>query len=104
MKKINVLVTLLVTLMLILPVTSTFAVSKKSTKNTVSDSQVIKKISINTAGKDKLATVPGIGQKKAEAIEKHVKANGKFKTLDELLNVKGIGPKLLAKMRPYVTI
>ncbi len=104
MKKMNVVVTLLVTLMLMVPVTSTFAASPKTTKAKASETLVVEKVNINTAGKEELAEVPGIGPKKAEAIQKYVKANGKFKSLDDVLNVKGIGPKLLGKMTPYVTL
>ncbi len=39
----------------------------------------------------------GVGEKKAQAIVEYRQKNGGFKTVDELMNIKGIGPKLLEK-------
>ena len=62
-----------------------------------------KAINLNTAGVAELKTLPGIGPKKALAIIEYRKANGPYKKVDDLLGVKGIGPKTLAKLRPLVT-
>ncbi|SDP33383.1 ComEA family DNA-binding protein [Desulforhopalus singaporensis] len=72
--------------------------SKKTTK------AVASAISINSADQEALTRIPGIGPKKAQAIIKHRKSNGKFKTVDDLLKVKGIGAKSLAKMKPYLKL
>lgn len=55
------------------------------------------KISLNQANVQQLQTLNGVGEKKAQAIVEYRKKNGGFKTVDELVNVKGIGPKLLEK-------
>jgi len=60
------------------------------------------KMDINTADEALLTTLPGIGEKTAAAIVSYRKENGNFKTLDELEQVKGIGAKKLAKIRPYL--
>ena len=62
------------------------------------------KININTATAQELTALPGIGQAKAEAIVKHREANGPFKTVDELNDVKGIGNKILENIKNEVTV
>lgn len=59
-------------------------------------------ISINTAGTVELQEIPGIGEKKAKAIVDYRNEHGPFKSVDELTNVKGIGEKMLEKMRPHI--
>ncbi|MDR2635933.1 MAG: helix-hairpin-helix domain-containing protein, partial [Campylobacteraceae bacterium] len=53
------------------------------------------KIDINSADAKTLASINGIGDKKAEAIIEYREKNGKFKTIEDVLKVKGIGDKLL---------
>lgn len=62
------------------------------------------KININTATAEELTALPGIGQAKAEAIVKYREANGPFKTVDELGNVKGIGNKILENIKGEISV
>jgi competence protein ComEA len=62
------------------------------------------KVNINTAKVDELATLPGIGPAKAEAIVKYRKDHGKFKKIEDLKEVKGIGDKLIEKIKPEATV
>ncbi len=61
-------------------------------------------ININQATIDQLASLPGLGAKKAKAIIEYRELNGKFTDVRELVNVKGIGPKLLVKLAPLVNV
>ena len=46
--------------------------------------------------------IPGIGPVTAERIILHREDHGLFNSVEELLNVKGIGPKTLEKIRTYI--
>ena len=62
------------------------------------------KININTATQAELATLNGIGQSKAGAIIEYRDAHGAFKTIDDLAKVKGIGEKIMEKIRADITV
>lgn len=59
-------------------------------------------ININKAGLTELQNIPGIGAKKAQAIVDYRNAHGAFTSVDDLTKVKGIGDKMLQKMKPYI--
>ncbi|TQR97268.1 ComEA family DNA-binding protein [Paenibacillus ottowii] len=63
-----------------------------------------KKVNINTATAADLMELPGVGAKKAEAILNYRNQHGLFKRVNDLDHVKGIGAKMLAKMKPYVSL
>ncbi len=62
------------------------------------------KININTATVQELETLPGIGTSKAEAIVKYREEHGKFKAKDELVQVKGIGDKIVEKISKDIEV
>lgn len=62
-----------------------------------------KSISINKADKKELMMLPGIGPKMAGEIIKYRKAN-KFKSLEDLKKVKGIGDKTFANLKKYLKL
>ncbi len=61
-------------------------------------------ININTASAAELMELDGIGEVKAAAIVEYRQENGKFGSVDDLLNVKGIGEKTLEKNRDRITV
>lgn len=60
-------------------------------------------LSINKATAEQLVAIPGIGQKKAEAILTYIKEQGPIKNQQQLTEVKGIGAKLAEKIAAYVS-
>ena len=66
---------------------------------------VIAQVNLNTADVATLESeLVGIGQSKAQAIVDHRDANGPFASVDELLEVKGIGPATLEKNRDKLSV
>lgn len=65
---------------------------------------VKQKVSINTASVEVLVDVPGIGPATAEAIVLYRSEIGQFQTLEDLMNVKGIGPKKFEKIKDLICL
>ncbi len=62
-------------------------------------------VNINTATQEEFVALhKGLGPAKAQAIIDYRKANGPFKSVDDLRHVKGIGAKRLEKLRPELTV
>lgn len=62
------------------------------------------KININTADASELQKLTGIGPGKAKSIIDYRNKNGPFKSVDDLLNVSGIGEKTLEKIRDEIVV
>jgi competence protein ComEA len=65
---------------------------------------VIEKININNANFQTLLEIPGMTEDRAASLIVYRQANGLFASIDELINVKNIGPATLEKIRPYITL
>ena len=63
-----------------------------------------KPVDLNTATSEELQQVPGIGPATAEKILQMRKSYGAFKSVDDLLAIRGLGAKRLEKMRKYLTV
>lgn len=62
------------------------------------------RVLLNTAGEAELISLPGIGPVLARRIIAHRQRDGPYQRLEDLLQVEGIGPKLLERIRPLVTV
>lgn len=82
--------------------TSTEQVTSAAQTNS-SREQVRFPLDLNTASKEELMEIKGIGEVLAERITDYARTTG-FSSVDDLLNVKGIGEKRLEAMRPYVYV
>ena len=61
-------------------------------------------LNLNTATKEELVALPGIGPAKAQAILDYRNAHGGFKSVEELKDVKGIGAKRFEKLKGELTV
>lgn len=62
------------------------------------------KININTSTKEELQKLSGIGEKKADDIIKYREDSGKFKNIEEIINVQGIGQSTYEKIQNEITV
>lgn len=69
-----------------------------------STQSAVKKININTASAQELATLPRIGPKKASAVIEYRNKNGKFQRIEDIIKVKGIGEKTFLRLKDLITV
>lgn len=62
------------------------------------------RVNINTATEAELTKIPNVLRTKARLIIMYREEHGPFASVDELLNVQGIGPETLESMRPYIYV
>jgi competence protein ComEA len=61
-------------------------------------------VNVNTATAEQFAVLPGVGLKLgARIVEYRQKSGGSFKSVQELMNVRGIGEKNFGKLQPHLT-
>ena len=65
-------------------------------------SNAVVSVNINTADTGELTSLPGIGISKANAIVDHRSEYGLFATIEDLINVRGIGASVLDKIRDLI--
>jgi len=61
-------------------------------------------VDLNSATADQLVRLPGVGPSTAAKILDFRKQNGRFTALEDVMNVKGIGPAKFARMKPFLTL
>jgi len=78
---------------------------KSSESNTQSIlNNAIHRVDINSADVKTLSVLKGIGRIKAQAIVKYREINGKFTSVDDLLNVNGIGKQILTMNKEMLSL
>lgn len=78
--------------------------NKEENNNSTNKSDETAKININTATKDELMNLSGIGESKADAIINYRKENGNFKKIEDIKNVDGIGDAVYEKIKNNISI
>ena len=61
-------------------------------------------VNINTASKEELTSLKGVGEKRAQAIIDYRTKNGPFKTADDLEKVPGIGPGIMKQIKSQISV
>lgn len=84
------------------PIITDNQTSNNDNKGTTTNA-IDKKININTATKEELTTLTGIGESKANSIIEYRKTN-QFKSIEELKNVSGIGDALYESIKDSITV
>ena len=77
------------------------AITAKKSSSKKYDAKVVKPVNLNKASLADLQFLPNVGSKMAQRILAYRKKIGQFSAVEQLLDVQGIGPKKLAKMKPY---
>lgn len=62
------------------------------------------KIDLNRADKDELMKIPGVGEAKASQIIQYREEHGRFKKIEDIMNISGIKEGLFEKIRDYIKI
>ena len=77
---------------------------EENSSNYTSSSSKSSKININTATQTELESIPGIGSSTATKIIDYRKENGKFKNIEDIKNISGIGDAKFEKMKDYISV
>lgn len=83
---------------------STCAVSGAAGKSGEAKAAPSGTININSASAEQIALLPRVGIKLAERVVEYRKANGSFKKVEDLMEVKGVGEKLFVVLRPHLSV
>ena len=81
---------------------SSTIISNSETDNEENSKEV--KVNINTANKEKLETLPGIGETTAQKIIDYRESNGKFNSIEDIKNVSGIGDAKFNSLKDKITV
>lgn len=79
------------------------AVGKSSAARGASIAKTTGKVSLNTASAAELTSLPGVGDVTAQRIVEY-RASHRFASIEEIMQVKGIGKAKFAKMQPYLEL
>jgi competence protein ComEA len=80
------------------------ALSQTSAALADDSADTAKKVNINQASATQIAYLPRIGAKAADRIIEYRKAHGSFTKAEELMEVKGVGERRYAELKPYIAV
>ena len=107
MKKIKRFVTLFVVMSVVMVfAANAYAAEEQAAKEKAAKSSSASKdlININTGGVSELVKLPRVGEKIAQRIIEYREKNGKFKRIEDIMNVKGIGEKTFKQFEKMLTL
>lgn len=84
--------------------TTTTKLIETTTTQITTKHQENNKVNINTASLEELITLNGLGESKAKSIIEYRTNNGLFNTIEDLLNVKGIGQKIFEGIKDFIEV
>lgn len=79
-------------------------ISNSPGENVIEGKETLSTININTASQSELETLPGIGPSTALKIINYRDTNGKFKKIEDIMNVPGIGESKFDSLKEYISI
>ena len=80
------------------------AATRQNSETTSDANDTNGKINLNTATKDQLMEIPGIGESKANAIIAYREEHGGFSSIEEVMNIEGIKEGVFSKMKEYIVV
>lgn len=83
---------------------ASFVAEPNAEESTAEDDTATIKVNVNTASKQELMTLPGIGEVLSDRILAHRTEAGPFKTIDDLRKVKGISKRKLEQLLPFIVL
>ncbi len=94
--------------MLVIPTAEEAAAQKEAANAQASGTETTSSsdglVNINTATKEELMTLSGIGEAKADAIIEYRTANGAFRTTEDIMNISGIKEGAYSKIKDSITV
>lgn len=81
-----------------------FASDSQTSDRTAADEAVSQKININTADKETLMTLPGIGESRADAVIAYRQEHGGFSSIEEIQNISGIKTAVFSRLKDRITV
>ena len=73
-------------------------------ETSASTTRSVEKVDLNSANQEALEALPGIGPRTAELIIEYRTQSGRFKKVEELMNVRGIGERTFLRLRELVQV